>query len=102
MDEKNYFDGEFEVPRNYRVDIHGGPHMFFRHFKNNEKGECYIEVYKILESYSGCSLAERFIKVGDFVIEDASNLKANDFLRKIRQGIEKIVNSKREFLETIN
>lgn len=99
MGEKNDFTGEFEVPRNYYIDIHGGPYMFFRHLRSNEEGKCHIEVYQSLNRNQGGPSTEHLLKVGNFVIRDAQYMRVNDFLRKVRQGIEKIIDSKKE---TIN
>ncbi len=93
MGEENVFSKEFEIPENYYIDINGGSSGNFDHLKESLFGECYIGVYKSLDKGCGIPPVEHLIEVGKFLIKDVEKMKVNHFLRKVREGIEKMINS---------
>jgi len=97
------FTQEFVIPPNYYIDINAEnartcPHyaISYPHYKHSPDGDCIITVYKSLDASHGSPPIEHIVKTGSFSIKNVKKMKSGDFLREIRQGIEKIISSDRE------
>jgi len=76
------------VPNDIYIHI-GGFYDGDTNFEMPEDGRCYVNVYKNLDLEHGC--VEHVIEVGGFEIEYIQKKSVDEFLRDIRQGIEKLV-----------
>ncbi len=71
----------------YYIQINAHP----KTFELDQYGKCIVVVYKNLD-YSKQQTVEHCIRVGNFEI-NAGDMNVEDFLREIRQGIEKIISA---------
>jgi len=100
MNKKKEYTLKFEVLSGYYIDIHyintkcREPTMNYGHFRYIPEGECYISVYKSLDKTQGNSV-ESVVEVGGFEIKGTQEMKATDFLKKISEGLENLIDSKK-------
>lgn len=83
---------ELEIPNGYYIDMNGGSSRSFGRFKRDQYGKCTITVYKGLDACQNAPI-QHLQRVGHFVINEVQDMQADDFLRNIKEGIEKVIKS---------
>ena len=60
------------------------------------EGDGHVKVYKSLDAGHGIPRVEHVVKVGEFYLHNVKQKSVDEFLRDIRQGIEKLVGTEVE------
>src|SRR3989344_8652442 len=85
----------YEVPLGYSVVISGGPLESGGLYVRSSQGECFVQVYRSLdrgESFSSVPpQVQHVVPVGSFRIDGTDEMKASDFLREMREGLERVI-----------